>query len=519
MLRLLSLFGKLLGYFLVAPISRLRYWKQQWIAAPPVKIFHLSAIEVAAKIRKRELRSKEVVNAYIERIKTVNPVLNAVTEDRFEAALKEAEAADLIADRTLDDNELESKYPLLGVPFTVKEVIGMEGMQQSIGIKARKDRKSQGDGTAVKLLKEAGAIPLCLTNTPEWSVYLECDNNITGRTKNPYDTRRTPGGSSGGEAALIGSGSSIFGIGSDVAGSCRLPPLYCGIYGHKPTPLIIKTENFFPIPEEDPRVHKYSSVGIISRYASDLKPILQIIAGENAPQLGLNQTVELGQLNVYYAESFPYSPGMTLVDGEIKALVTKMVDFMQLKGATAQKLVEKIPNIDEAIEISMMRLTDLAMFNVMENENGGSSNLLLELLKSHVGLSNYSRAVCEFELMRRCRGFILPCKFKILEEKGNKMEKELVQLLDERSIIICPTFTDPAVYPNETPHKSTGVVYLVIANVFGLPATHVPLGFNKNGLPIGVQIIAGPNMDRLCLKVAKEIEQVFGGWIPSKRWT
>lgn len=518
MLRFLSFFGKILGYLIVAPITRIINWKQEWIPAIKNPLLKLSALELAYKIRKREIKASTVVKAYIERIKEVNGILNAMNEDRFDAALKEAEAADELADASLDVSELEEKYPLLGVPFTVKEVVGVAGLRQACGIYAKRDRKAMGDGTAVKLLKEAGAIPLGVTNLPEWSCSLETDNVLNGSTKNPYDTRRSPGGSSGGEAALISSASSVFGLGSDVAGSCRLPPLYCGIFGFKPTLRTVGVENFFPLPEGDPRVHDFNNIGIMARHCKDMRQIFKIISN-NLKDLKLNTPpLDLDELTVYSAETFPIAMGMTLVDVEIQEQVTKVTEYLRLRGAVTHKLIEKIPNINDSIEISMVRLTSLKMFNVMENEKGETDFLPWELIKSQVGLSKYSRGCCEFEVMRRCRGFILPNKIEAWEQKGDAMQAALLELLDEKTVIVCPTFTDAAIYPSETAHKSTGMVYLVLANAFGLPAIHVPMGFNKNGLPIGVQIIAGRYMDRLCFDVAEELEKEFGGWIPHPRW-
>ena len=126
--------------------------------------------------------------------------------------------------------------PLLGVPFTVKESIALEGMPNTAGVVARREYRASRTATAVKRLVDAGAIPLGVTNTSELTLWIESENRLYGRTNNPYDWSRTAGGSSGGEGAAVGSGGSAFGIGGDIGGSIRIPALFCGVFGHKPRP-------------------------------------------------------------------------------------------------------------------------------------------------------------------------------------------------------------------------------------------------------------------------------------------
>lgn len=182
----------------------------------------------------RQLRSEDVVRAYIERIREVNPLINAVVEERFEAAIEEARKADALIAET-QPLWLIKNYPLLGVPCTVKESCSLRGAPLTGGSLARKGLRATTDGEAVAHIRAAGCIPLLVSNTPEYCLNWESYNHITGRTLNPYDNRRTAGGSSGGEGALIGSGASLFGVGSDVAGSIRVPAHCNGIFGHKPT--------------------------------------------------------------------------------------------------------------------------------------------------------------------------------------------------------------------------------------------------------------------------------------------
>lgn len=163
------------------------------------------------------MKCVDIINKYIVRIKAVNPIINAVIECRYKEALEEAQWVDDLV-KLLDGDEVWDKYPLLGVPISVKEPIGVKGLSHTAGDYHRKGMKASEDASVVRYLKEAGAIVLCVTNVPEWSMGWESENPVYGRTLNPYNNYRTTGGSSGGEAALISSGGSVVGIGSDMAG-------------------------------------------------------------------------------------------------------------------------------------------------------------------------------------------------------------------------------------------------------------------------------------------------------------
>lgn len=198
-------------------------------------LLEYSATVLAEKIRNQEITSEQVIRAYIKRIVDVNVVINAVVEERFLTARYEAQEADLYI-RNHPGEDLKFTKPLLGVPITVKESCKVKGMSLSVGTLSRIKEKALEDSVVVARLKRAGAVILCVTNTPEFCLGLESDNFVTGRTCNPYNTHLTSGGGTGGEGALLGAGASIVGIGTDVAGSIRIPAMFNGVYGHKPTP-------------------------------------------------------------------------------------------------------------------------------------------------------------------------------------------------------------------------------------------------------------------------------------------
>jgi amidase len=188
-----------------------------------------SASELANAIRTKQLSSKSIVEAHLEQIAKVNPKLNAVVQLTADSARKEADEADAALARG------EIKGPLHGVPVTIKDTLETSGVICTGGTKGRANYVPSADATAVARLRAAGAIILGKTNVPELAGAIETDNLVYGRTNNPYDLARTPGGSSGGEAAIVAACGSPLGLGTDAGGSIRIPAHFCGLAAIKPT--------------------------------------------------------------------------------------------------------------------------------------------------------------------------------------------------------------------------------------------------------------------------------------------
>jgi fatty acid amide hydrolase len=198
-------------------------------SVPQDEITALGAAEIARRVAGGEVSCREVVEVHIRRIQAVNPRLNALVVPLFDRARAEAQAAD--AARHCG----EHLGRLHGVPFTIKEFFEAEGTPSTLGISGRVGRMAPADSPLVARLRQAGGILLGKTNVPQVGLVIETDNPLYGRTNNPWDLGRTPGGSTGGEAALIAAGGSPLGLGSDGGGSARQPCHCCGIHGLKPT--------------------------------------------------------------------------------------------------------------------------------------------------------------------------------------------------------------------------------------------------------------------------------------------
>ena len=234
---------------------------------------HLTLSAMAAKIQSRELSPVELTEAHLKHIETHNPNLNAfvvLLADEARDCAKMAEEAITRGERT---------GPLHGVPVTVKDSFDIEGLPTLCGSRFRQDHRATCDSTAAARLRAAGAIILGKTNCPEFLMNYETDNHITGRTNNPWNLERTPGGSSGGESAAISSFCSAGGIGSDGGGSIREPAHFCGICGLKPTPGRVPATGHYP-----EIGHPGGLLGVggpMARNAKDVHMLFDVLAGHD----------------------------------------------------------------------------------------------------------------------------------------------------------------------------------------------------------------------------------------------
>ena len=225
-------------------------------------------------LQNRHVSAVDLMRFIIGRIERVNPSLNALIDERFDDALKEAHQADTSLRRG-------DTRPLLGIPFTVKSNISVRGLRHDLGSWAFHGRRASTDATVVARLTAAGAIPVGVTNVSEMALWHETANPIHGRTSNPWSLSRSPGGSSGGEAALVAAGATIFGVGTDLGGSIRIPASFCGVFGHRPSRGLVPLTGQFPYYKSTDEIglRVFDSIGPITRYAEDLGLLLEVTAG------------------------------------------------------------------------------------------------------------------------------------------------------------------------------------------------------------------------------------------------
>jgi fatty acid amide hydrolase 2 len=467
-----------------------------------------SALELAGAIRRADVSATDVVEAHIERHVRFAPRINAVVAERFAAARLEAAAADQrIA--AADANEAELP-PLLGVPFTVKESIAVTGMPQSAGLVARASVRSSQNAPVVERLIEAGAIPLGVTNTPELTLWIESENRVYGRTSNPYDARRTAGGSSGGEGAAVGCGGSPFGIGSDIGGSIRIPAFFCGVFGHKPSSGLVPNTGSYPTTPGD--AGRLLGTGPLARRARDLMPLLRIIAGPDgvdpvarSMQLGDPASVSLDGLRVATIENSSLLP----MTRELRDARERAVGALVAAGAVVRR-----------IELRSWRR---ALLPYLATLQAGTPRATLALL-SEAGVE----APTFRTLVRRGGPHTLPTRLTLaaellpqlgpeaaekLVETGHKLAAEIVEAIGD-GVILHPAHGRVAPRHGWTVGRPWLFTPSAMFNLAGVPVTEVPLGLTARGLPLGVQVAAAPGCDHISIAVALELERAFGGWVP-----
>lgn len=365
-------------------------WHRDRKFVPPVDspLLLMSVSDLAEKIRQQEVTSVDLVMAYVERILDVDPILKAVMDERFDEALEEAQKADELC-KSIDKETLKKTFPLLGVPFTVKEMVGVTGLSQTVGALSRKGLKCEKEGLAIRNLRLAGAIPLCVTNVPEWCMSWETQNLIVGQTVNPYNTLHSPGGSSGGEAALLGCGASLFGVGSDFIGSCRLPAMFCGVFGHRPTRPFVSMEG--PILLFQGNIAQdILTLGPMTRYACDLPIVLGVMCGpESTKFLKLEEEVDVRALNVLYSTKFSHSTEDLKFDPEITNALTSVRTALSYVGATVKEADLSFEGMFETLFARIMEIDNSTMIEKSEIPSHWGS-CLKEYLKWMFGRSNHT---------------------------------------------------------------------------------------------------------------------------------
>ncbi len=465
-----------------------------------------SATALARAIREGEVSSREVVEAHIETCRHYQPHTGAIAVDRFAAARRDADAADT---RIASDGD-EELPPLLGVPCTIKESFAVKGMPNCAGLVARRDHRAETTAPTVQRLIDAGAIPLGLTNVSELTLWCESDNRVYGRSSTPYDPTRAAGGSSGGEGAAIGCGASPFGLGSDIAGSIRVPAFFCGVFGHKPSNGLVPHTGSYPVPHGEAK--RLLSVGPLARRGEDLMPLLRILSGPDGadplvtsePQLGDPASVSLEGLRVVISESAFVQP----IKRELLAARERAAGALAAAGARLERV--RLPKMRHAGEAFLAMLSDGDTLAAVLQE-GGAEPLTIR------------------SALRRGGPHTMPVKVLALLEQANRLSpsrraskaiawghayaREIGETIGD-GVLLHPPLAKVAPRHGRTYGRMYVLQPMAVFNLAAVPVTQVPLGLGSRGLPLGVQVVAAPGRDHVSIAVAMELERVFGGWVP-----
>ena len=453
---------------------------------------------MAGMVRDRAISPVELVESHLAQIAARNPQINAfvtVLEDEARAAARVAESAVMHGG---------SLGLLHGVPVTVKDSFDVAGLPTLCGSRFRLGHKAAEDATAVARLRAAGAIILGKTNTPEFLSTFETDNFITGRTNNPWNLERTPGGSSGGEAAAIAAFCSAGGIGSDGGGSIRIPAHFCGIAGLKPTPGRISANGHFPVMNHPGGL--LAVAGPLARSAEDLRLLFAALAGYDS-QDPFSAPVPLrppgeAALRVGVFEQFYGVP----VDPEIRQTVRHaaktLADLMIPTEPFTPQGLERAPNL---WWFFMGQLTARLTQQMIQGREADAHWTTAELLAG--GLEKPAPSVEQLLLNLATR---------------DRMRASLLRQMEEFPVLLMPPCGVTA-FPHRTRRWKVGAeageagIGLFQAtmpatpfNLLGLPAVVIPFGMSATGLPIGVQLVGRPYEEELILELAVRLENARG---------
>jgi fatty acid amide hydrolase len=498
-----------------------------------------SAAELASMLARGEVSAVETVEAQIEQIERVNPTLNAVVFKRYDAARAEARQAD--ARRAKG----EPLGPLHGVPITIKECLDLEGTPSTFGLSSRANSLAHEDDGYVARMRQAGAIILGKTNVSQLLLYYESHNPVYGRSNNPWNLERTPGGSSGGQAAIIAAGGAPLGLGTDIGGSLRVPATFCGIASLKPTVGRLPDPGRYSVPIGQRAI--VSQVGALARRVADVALGLEVMNGGRNPAteppmpLGDFSTVDVSQLRVAsytFDGTFQPAPAVRRAVQQAAALLKGMgaqvVEWQPPDVPSAQDIFYRILSADKGQGMKKSlgrdkrdpRITSLLMPASMPRRVLAVFSKVARTLGQHslAGLASnfgYGDTHHYWQVVKAQIDYQARFQAALDQDDGGPFD-----------VILCPACSLPAFTHGASQYLATAGAYALLYNVLGYPAGVVPFtcvraeeevgrALSRDtaekvalkvetcsaGLPVGVQVVARPWREHVALAVMSAIEQ------------
>ena len=484
-------------------------------AADSNGMHYRSARELAAALAARKVSSAELVDLAIARIEARDGKLNAVVVRDFERA----KAAAVEADKALARGE---RRPLLGIPMTVKESFNVAGLATTWGIPAGKGFQPREDALAVQRLKAAGAVVLGKTNVPFVLGDFQSYNDIYGQTNNPWDVSRTPGGSSGGAAVSLAAGFVPLELGSDIGGSLRNPPHYCGVFAHKPTHGLLPVRGHIPpgIQQAIPYELDLLAIGPMARTAADLALALDILAGPDGPQatayrlaLPNSRQSELKNFRVLVIDEHPLLP----TSRDVRAALDRIVEKIGKAGAKIVRSSPLVPDLALQGRIFARLLTSAFGTDMPESAYARFQDIAKSIPSTDTSLQS-----------ERLRGLVLSHRDWVKADRARAgLAQRWRELFREFDVVLCPVMPTTA-FPHDHSELLTRRIaiddkdvsygdqpmWAGVATLTGLPATAMPIGVSEGGLPVGMQIVGPYLEDRTPLAFAALTEREFGGFTP-----
>lgn len=448
------------------------------------------ATELALAVRRKEVKSRELLDLYLDRIERLDKAVNAVVTLDVDRARAAADAAD---DATARGGVDPAVRPFHGLPITIKDAIATAGIRSTGGAVELREHVPEEDAPVVAKLKRAGAIVFGKTNLPRWSGDGQSYNELFGTTNNPFDAAVVPGGSSGGAAAAVAMGFTAFEIGTDIGGSVRIPSHFCGTFGLKPSFGVVPQRGYLDHAEGGVTDADINVFGPITRSADDLAAVMAVITGpppEYEPavhvELPRSSLVSLAGLRVgawFDQDGLP-------VDAEYRALLQRTADAMADAGAT---VFDHRPDVefDEEARLFGRLVTEATMLSTSEKAQAKSIPHVDWLRLDH------RRAA----LRRAWHAYfttvdVLLCPVTLAPAFPHQQEGDM--------------FSRTATVNGETLRYVTQFLWTGFIGVVGLPSAVAPIGLTSAGLPVGVQIVSPFLHDLRSVAVAR----LVGRFVP-----
>lgn len=455
-----------------------------------------SAIELAEMIKRREVSVTELTSIFLEKIEKVNPKINAFCTIMKDEAMEQAKEADDMV------RNGEPLGPLHGVPVAIKDLTPVKGVRYTLGSKLFENQIADRDAVVVKRIRQAGGIIIGKTNTPEFGHKGTTDNLVFGATRNPWDTSKTPGGSSGGSAAAVAAGLVPIAEGTDGGGSIRIPSALCGVFGFKPTYGRVPMDVFGTFSSNAPYLH----FGPITRDVADAALLYDIIKGHNSADpysidggenTFENLEVDVSDLKIAYSPNL----GFFEIDKEVEAVCENAAKTFESLGCKVDLINPNFSDPKETVEKVWFDLWCGLIASFYSDLPEDQLSLLEPKVQEFIKLGT------ELTAMDYMKANIAR------EETWLKLK----EILDEYDAIITPTTAIPAFSldiwgPEEINGKKINPMHgwflTYPINLTGHPTASVPVGFSSEGLPIGMQIVGNRLDDLKVLQLSRAFERI-----------
>jgi amidase len=473
-----------------------------------------TATEMMAALREHKILAVELLDLHIKRIEEHDSKLNAVVIRDFDRARETARRADEARSRGED-------APLLGIPMTVKESFHVDGLETCVGIPEHRGWKADGNALAIQRLLDAGVEIMGKTNIPMWLADWISDNPVYGRTNNPWDLSRSPGGSSGGSSAAVAAGLSPLELGSDIGGSVRVPANFCGVYGHRPSDSALPRTGQSPNRPRLPNPTVWMAVqGPLARCAEDLELMFDVLSGPDtgedvAWKLEIPQARHetLAGFRVAVMPAIPWLP----VDEEILVAQEQVLGVLTRAGATVSVTQpELFGDLQDFFGLYFRILTTTMSGGLTPQQRADAA----EAARQRGGMTGEATANAMMATAFEYREWFTRREF---------YRESLRAFYRDWDILLCPAFNALAIphqdfnVPNadrtftvagvEFPYEQM-ITYPAVATLPGQPATAFPTGISKKGLPLGLQAIGPYLEDRTPMRFASLLAHEIGGFQP-----